>query len=80
MRAARRALSPPAKASVLTAPASPMRSVIAECYAKCVPKPRDGEMSVGEMACVDRCVPKYLATHALVSAELQRARGLAPPK
>lgn len=71
-----------ASAPSRTHPRPRPRSVVAECYAKCVPKPRDGEMSVGEMACVDRCVPKYLAAHALVAAELQRARGgvVAPSK
>ena len=55
--------------------------VVAECHLKCVPKARDGDLSVAEMACVDRCVPKFIATLALVTKELAAARngGVAPP-
>ena len=45
-----------------------------ECHQKCVPKPRDGELSVAEMACVDRCVPKFVATLDVVTKELETAR------
>jgi import inner membrane translocase subunit TIM10 len=45
-----------------------------ECYRKCVPNPRDGDLSIAEMTCIDRCVPKYLAAHDLVSKELNTIR------
>jgi len=45
-----------------------------ECHQKCIPKPRDGDLSVAEMACIDRCVPKYLETHALVGNEIDLIR------
>ena len=47
---------------------------VSACFSKCVPRPRDGELSIGEMACVDRCVPKYLEAQELVRAELETAR------
>ena len=48
--------------------------VFFECHAKCVPRPREGELSVAEMVCVDRCVPKYLDTYRMVEKELGAAR------
>lgn len=48
--------------------------IVAECHQKCVPKPRDGELAIAEMACVDRCVPKFVETLALVTKELEAAR------
>lgn len=41
-----------------------------ECFRKCVPAPRDGDLAIGEMACIDRCVPKYLAAGERVAQEL----------
>jgi hypothetical protein len=48
--------------------------VFYECHAKCVPRPREGDLSVAEMVCIDRCVPKYLDTYRAVSKELEAAR------
>jgi hypothetical protein len=51
-----------------------------ECHQKCIPKPRDGDLSVAEMSCIDRCVPKYLETHTLVGNEVDNIRrALAAP-
>jgi hypothetical protein len=47
---------------------------VKECHQKCIPKPRDGELSIAEMACVDRCVPKFVATLDVISKELETAR------
>ena len=33
-----------------------------------------GELSVAEMVCIDRCVPKYLDTYRMVSKELAATR------
>ncbi len=52
----------------------PARSMVNECYLKCVPNPRDGDLSIGEMACLDRCVPKYLEAHELVGREIETVR------
>ncbi len=48
--------------------------MVNECYNKCVPNPRDGELNIGEMACIDRCVPKYLEAHELVGREIETVR------
>ena len=48
--------------------------MLRECHAKCIPKPRDGDLGVAEMACLDRCVPKYLETHELVGKEIDTVR------
>lgn len=43
------------------------------CYAKCIARPvRNGELELGEMTCIDRCVPKYFETHEMVQKEFQR--------
>ena len=51
--------------------------VVQECHAKCIPKPRDGDLTIAEMTCLDRCVPKYAETMRLVSKELNNARAAA---
>ena len=51
------------------------QKLISACWLKCIQKPKDGELSVGEMACIDRCVPKYLEAHDLVGKELKEHRG-----
>ena len=52
--------------------------VIAACWTKCIVKPKDAELSIADMACIDRCVPKYFETQALVRKELEAARKNAP--
>lgn len=52
--------------------------VIRACWHKCIPRAKDGELSIGEMACIDRCVPKYVETHELVGKELKEHRGGKP--
>lgn len=52
--------------------------LLGACWVKCVPKPRDGDLTIGEMACLDRCVPKYLETHEAVGKELAELRGGRP--
>lgn len=52
--------------------------VVDACWKKCVPKPRDDQLGVGEMSCIDRCVAKYLETQAIVKVELESARGKVP--
>jgi import inner membrane translocase subunit TIM10 len=42
------------------------------CFKKCVTRYTDGEMSVGEMTCVDRCVGKYLMAQERVGNNLQQ--------
>ncbi|KAA0151453.1 hypothetical protein FNF27_04778 [Cafeteria roenbergensis] len=47
--------------------------VMKACYAKCIARPvRNGELELGEMTCIDRCVPKYFETHEMVQKEFQR--------
>ncbi len=48
--------------------------VVVECHAKCIPKPRDGDLSIAELTCIDRCVPKYAETMRIVAKELSIVR------
>lgn len=52
--------------------------IVSACWAKCVPRPRDADLAVAEMACIDRCVPKYLEAMEAVRKELATARGGRP--
>ena len=54
------------------------RSVTA-CFSACVPKPRDADLTIGEMACIDRCVPKLVEVFELVGREVDAHRSGAPP-
>ena len=38
---------------------------MSECFQKCVEK-ATGTLTVGEMTCVDRCVPKYVEAHHMI--------------
>lgn len=53
-------------------------SVVDACWAKCVPRPRDADLTLGEMTCIDRCVPKYIEAQAVIRAELENARSKTP--
>lgn len=54
--------------------------LLSSCWSKCIPRPRDkeGDVTIGEMACVDRCVSKYAETQSLVRVELETARNKVP--
>jgi import inner membrane translocase subunit TIM10 len=40
------------------------------CWKKCIPHVKEGALTVGEMSCTDRCVSKFLDTHAMIGVEL----------
>ena len=42
------------------------------CFKKCVIAQHDSELQVGEMACIDRCVGKYMQAQNQVGAVLQK--------
>lgn len=49
------------------------RRMVDECYDKCVLRVgAEAELNVGEMACVDRCVSKYLEVHEKVGVQFQK--------
>lgn len=41
------------------------------CFLKCVKKFGEPDLGVGEMACMDRCVVKYMHTVTEVAAKMQ---------
>ena len=40
------------------------------CFTKCVRRYDDGEITVGEGACIERCVAKYLDAYRIVNEHL----------
>jgi import inner membrane translocase subunit TIM10 len=48
--------------------------IAASCFQKCASrKHKETEISLGEMACTDRCVSKYLESQQRVGVILQKA-------
>ena len=37
---------------------------------RCIPRPKEPDLHVAEMACLDRCVPKFVEVHELVGKEI----------
>jgi mitochondrial import inner membrane translocase subunit TIM10 len=52
--------------------------IVGVCWAKCITRPKEQDLTVGETACVDRCVPKYIEAHQLIGKDIAEARGSAP--
>lgn len=51
------------------------RRMIRQCYQKCiVPRPKHADLELGEMTCIDRCVPKYFEVHDMVQEAFQSMR------
>jgi import inner membrane translocase subunit TIM10 len=48
--------------------------MVSSCYEKCMDKKfKDGDLNVGEAACVDRCTGKYWQTVGIVGSMLGAA-------
>ena len=43
-----------------------------QCFRKCVAMYKEPDLSVGEAACVDRCVHKYMTSHSKVQEILSK--------
>lgn len=44
------------------------------CWAKCVTKHREGDLTVGEMTCVDRCTSKYMSAHKVIGEVIEKTQ------
>lgn len=53
--------------------------MVEECYRKCVHTARSAELEVGEMSCIDRCVPKYFQVHEMVQGEFAKFNAMSNP-
>jgi len=42
------------------------------CFSKCVPKFKDADLSIGEMACADRCTAKYMEAQDKIGEVLRK--------
>ena len=50
--------------------------MVGSCYDKCMDKRyKDGDLSVGENTCLDRCASKYWATTSIVGQLLGASQG-----
>jgi import inner membrane translocase subunit TIM10 len=53
-----------------------LRRMVGSCYDKCMDKRyKDGDLSVGENTCLDRCASKYWATTSIVGQLLGASQG-----
>ncbi len=49
--------------------------MVSECYKKCMHTSRSDQLEIGEMSCIDRCVPKYFEVHEMVQGEFAKFSG-----
>eukprot|EP00636_Phaeomonas_parva_P002341 CAMPEP_0118859074 /NCGR_PEP_ID=MMETSP1163-20130328/5476_1 /TAXON_ID=124430 /ORGANISM="Phaeomonas parva, Strain CCMP2877" /LENGTH=99 /DNA_ID=CAMNT_0006792607 /DNA_START=166 /DNA_END=465 /DNA_ORIENTATION=- len=42
------------------------------CFQKCIQKVKEGDLQVGEMTCIDRCVGKFMEARVRVQEQFQK--------
>ena len=48
----------------------PLRRMSTTCWNKCVDKPKEGELTLGENACIDRCAAKFWQVATIIGNQM----------
>ena len=61
---------PAARAAADGGTRSPARRMSTTCWNKCVDKPKEGELTLGENACIDRCAAKFWQVATIIGNQM----------